>query len=53
MGIQKKSLFTKQFVGLIVGILLIAFGALATFMGELTGLVIAGVGAVIMFYTKS
>lgn len=51
--IDKKSLFTKQFVGLIVGILLIAFGALATFMGELTGLVIAGVGAVIMFYTKS
>ncbi len=38
---------------LIVGILLMAFGAMDAFMGDLAGLVIAGVGAVIMFYTKS
>lgn len=51
--IDKKSLFTKQSVGLIVGILLMAYGAMDVSFGELIGLVIAGVGAVIMFYTKS
>lgn len=51
--INKKSLFTKQSVGLIVGILLMAYGAMDVSFGELIGLVIAGVGAVIMFYTKS